>query len=494
MRGEEMRAAERAAAEIGLTAEILMEAAGAEIARAALQRFSRPGLRVIIFVGPGQNGGDGLTAARHLDAAGARVSLCLLADPERLRGPAALQFERLRAAPEVAVRDLGACRPQDFDLAIDAIFGTSLRPPITGAALAAVRWIEESGLTVLAADLPSGVLCDSGEIAGAAVHAHITVALGALKPGHVFYPGRDHCGEVLVSGLGIPNALYGDAPMDIAQVLPSASLPGAEAPKQAYGEVTLLAGSRLFPGAAWLTARGALRGGAGTAVLASVPQVLQHGSAMPEVIVREVAPTGDGRIDPAALHAGVFARSRALAVGPGLGDVAGRAQEWREFLCLPEIPLCLDADGLAPFAGDPEALRQRRGPTVLTPHRGEAGRLLGRNVGEAAAERLEAALEIARRSGAVTLIKGAPTFIASPDGRVTVVTEGGPELAAPGSGDVLTGLLAAQLAVVPDVHVATVRAAFAHGRAGAILRRRRPGRGRLASEIADEIPPALEGA
>lgn len=468
-----------------------MEAAGAEIARAALARWGRTGLRVLILAGPGQNGGDGLTAARHLDAQGARVTVCLLADAERLRGPALGQWRRLASAPDISVRPLRDCAGADFDLAIDAIFGTALRPPLAGEVLEALRWLKESRLPVLAVDLPTGVRADTGEALDGAARADLTLALGALKPGHVFWPGRGACGEVQLAGIGIPGGLYGDLRLDLQQDLPRVDLPGMEAPKQAYGQVLVLSGSRRYPGAAWLTARGALRGGAGRVVLASTDRVVQSAAALPEVIVQEVASTDRGTLDPRRLDPAMFSSAQAVAVGPGLDDPRPDVEAWRELLLALPVPLCIDADGLLVFAGDLESLGGRAAATVLTPHRGEAGRLIGRRVGETPLERLEAAVEIARRSGAVSLVKGSPTFIATPDGPVAVVAEGGPELAVPGSGDVLTGLMGAQLACMGDARTAAVRAALAHGRAGRSLGRGSRRRGHLASEIADALAEVL---
>lgn len=487
---QDMRSAETAAAEIGLTGEILMEAAGAEIARAAVERFGH-GRRVLVLSGPGQNGGDGLTAARHLDALGAQVTVGLLADPGRLRGPAALQWQRLAAAPTIARRSLSELSSADCDLVIDAIFGVSLRLPLAGDALRATSFIRDARRPVLAVDLPTGVLADTGEAAEGAVRADLTLALGALKPGHVYWPGAGHCGEVRLAALGIPGPFYPGPPLELVTELPSAALPPRTAPKQAYGDVLVLAGSARYPGAAWLALRGALRGGAGRATLLSVGSVLMRGGALPEAIVQEVPADHGGGIDPERIAPDIFHAADAVAAGPGLGDTARQRDAWRRLLLDVAVPLCLDADALSPFAGEPEALQQRRGPSVLTPHRGEAGRLLGRRVDDSASARLEAAREIAVRSGAVTLLKGYPTFVASPDGQASVLREGGPELAAPGSGDVLTGLLAAQLALCGSAHEAAVRAGFLHGRAGQHLRAAAKARGHLAGEIADALVLAM---
>ena len=488
-RAQEMRDAEARAFAAGVPALVLMETAGGAVAREAAAILP-PGGECLVLVGPGQNGGDGLCAARHLLSRGLRPTVWLLADPERLRGDALRQYEVLRS--EAGVRFLRQDEtPQGtFHAAIDAIFGISLRGDLSGDALRAVRHLEERSIPAVAVDIPSGVRADTGEIAGNAVRAVRTVALGALKPGHVLMPGRAFAGEVVLERLGLLPAWTEGLPLSLVDRLPPGGQQGAEDPKQAYGRAVLVAGSGRYPGAAWLAARGAARGGAGLTILASVASVLRHPAALAEVILRDLREAAPGQIDPAALGNGPLSDAQAVAIGPGIGEMQDPAAWRRAILALPR-PLVLDADGLRAFSGCPEQLARRAAPTVLTPHLGEARRLLGRALGVAAHERLAAAEEIARRTGAVVLLKGQPTFVATPDGRVGLIDAGGPELASGGTGDVLTGLIAAQLAQGIPARRAAERAALAHARAGQALRRFGE-RGQLASEIADHIPIALK--
>ncbi len=488
---DEMRRAEGLAAEHGLTSEILMETAGHALAMELLRQVpGRP--RVLVLAGPGQNGGDGLTAARHLLAKAHAVEIWLLADPGRLRGVARLQFERLKDVPEVTWIQADATPSGRFDGAIDAMFGTSLRGQLGGNVLRAVRYLEAIGVPVVAADLPSGVEPDTGQIAGAAVRATSTVALGALKPGHLFWPGRDYCGEVVLEPLGLLPQWLEHAQLERVEALPPIDVPPT-AGKGAYGRTVIVAGSAHYPGAAWLAARGALKGGSGLTVLASVGQVLAHAAAMPEVIQRQLQGHGSGVVDPAVLSSSVFHDATAVVIGPGLDRMDAQARHlWLQLYLSVRRPLVLDADGLRPIQGRLDALRRRCGPTVLTPHAGEAGRLLGRTVTDDAPSRVQAAREIAERSGAVVLLKGHPTFVAAPWGHVGVVDRGGPELATGGTGDVLSGALGAQLAQGFAARPAAERAALGHAMAGALLRRRLV-RGGLASEIADLLPLAFGG-
>jgi len=491
---QEMRAVEEEAARYGLTSEILMETAGAAIAQAVLGRIqSRPG-RVLVVAGPGQNGGDGLTAARHLLGRGCAVHVWLLADEHRLRGAALGQFRRLSASPEVTWSAPGETPQGRFDAAIDAIFGTSLRGDVDGDALRAVHYLAAGTPCVVAADLPSGVVADSGAIAGAAVRADCTVALGALKPGHVFWPGAGLCGEIVFEPLGLLPQWLAPLPVELVESPPPAPDMPPTAAKQAFGRTIVVAGSGRYPGAAWLAARAAVRGGSGLTVLASVSPVLAHAGALAEVIQRELPAGADGSIDPGRIGPQDVQDATAVALGPGLGAMDERARDrWLELILALRRPLLLDADGLRAVQLRLSALRGRSAPTVLTPHAGEAGRLLGRPVGDDAPARLLAAREIAAASGAVVLLKGHPTFVASPTGRVGVVAEGGPELAVGGTGDVLSGLLAAQMARGMSARSAAERAALLHARAGGLLRRR-GARGGLASELADLLPLAAEEA
>lgn len=489
---EEMRAAEAIAASHGLDSMVLMETAGHALALEALRRAGPARPRILVVAGPGQNGGDGLTAARHLIGRGVPVHIWLLADPARLRGAAREQWERLQATRFAAWTPANGSPPGRFDAAIDALFGTSLRGDLAGDALRAVRYLEAGGMPIVAADLPSGVHPDTGQIAGVAVRATVTVALGALKGGHLFWPGSDYCGEVVLEPLGLLPQWLEDVRLERIDALEPPTMPPT-AGKGAYGRTVIVAGSAHYPGAAWLAARGALRGGSGLTVLASVGQVLAHAAALPEVIQRQLPARGPGVIDAAAIGSAALRDASAIVIGPGLDriDAQGR-KAWLAFYLSLRRPLVLDADGMRPIQGRLEALRGRPGPTVLTPHAGEAGRLLGRHVADDAASRLAAAREIAARSGAVVLLKGHPTFVAAPWGRVGVIDAGGPELAAGGTGDVLAGALGAQLAQGFAARPAAERAALAHARAGELMRQRQP-RGGFASEIADLLPRALGG-
>jgi hydroxyethylthiazole kinase-like uncharacterized protein yjeF len=229
-------------------------------------------------------------------------------------------------------------------------------------------------------------------------------------------------------------------------------------------------------------------------VLASVAAVLSHAAAMPEVIQRQLGATPDGVIDPETFGTAGLQDATAVVLGPGLGRMDPAARDtWLALYLGLHRPLVLDADGLRPVQGRLDALHGRPGPTVLTPHAGEASRLLGRGVGEDAPARLAAAREISERSGAVVLLKGHPTFVAAPWGRVGIIDAGGRELATGGTGDVLSGALGAQLAMGQAARPAAERAALGHARAGALLRGQHP-RGATAGEVADMLPLALGGA
>ncbi|MCB2223167.1 MAG: NAD(P)H-hydrate dehydratase [Actinobacteria bacterium] len=432
--------------------DVLMERAGLAVALAAAREGAGYGTRVIVLAGPGNNGGDAYVAARYLRQRGAAVEVRSLGFPRGDDSPS-----RLAAAAAVdagvRVRPLGA--PEDCDLVVDGLFGAGFRGALPDAAAAWTR----TGAPVVAVDVPSGLKAADGTAEGAVFGAVRTVTFQALKVGHLVGLGPDVCGDVEVADIGLEGAVPafkvcedGDAP------LPARA---RDAHKWSAGSVLVAGGSAGLTGAAALAARSALEFGAG-AVRLACPGALQpiHATMDPGVMTTAVGDGTDLGADPAPILAAAE-RFDVLALGPGLGRyegaaalVAGIAARW-------DKPLVVDADGLA--ALDFETLAARTAPTVVTPHGGEFRRLTGEEPG------WEAAAAAAAESGAVVLLKGGPTFVAGEE--VWAVTSGGPELATVGTGDVLTGMVAALLARGLDPEAAARSAAHRHGRAAARLHR-----------------------
>lgn len=459
----EMADADAAALAAGVSGEVLVERAGGAVARAARRLMGGTyGRRVVVVAGKGNNGADGLVAARHLAGWGARVEVFRLAE--------GIDGARLARALARA------------DLAIDAMFGTGFRGPLEGEAAGVVEALRAEVVLILAIDIPSGVDGLTGAVRGLAVAAHATVCMAALKPGLLFEPGASHAGDVEVADIGVDatNALGVTEEGDVAAWLPRRA---QESHKWSVGGVFVVAGSAGMTGAADLTSRAALRAGAGIVVCGLPGEAAARAS---EVITRPLPAIASGALDEAGAKEVLdgLERFRCLVVGPGLGQAEPTVAAVRRLVAEAPVPLVLDADGLNALAGDLEPLRARPAPTVLTPHTGEYARLAGGAVGD---DRVAAARRLAERSGAVVLLKGSRTVVADPGGRAAINTTGGPWLATAGTGDVLSGLLGGLVARRIPAFEAAAGAAWLHGRAAD-----RAGHdGLVAGDLIDALPSVL---
>lgn len=514
LRPAEMALADRAAIDAGTSAETLMDRAGRAVARAAIDvAGGRYGQRAVVVCGKGNNGGDGFVAARRLQQEGLGVRCLCVFDPAEASGAPRYHLELMRAA---------GIEPQAFDpslldtadVIVDAIFGTGFEGAAEGAPGIAVAAIDGHP-GVVSVDIPSGVNGTTGAVEGPAVHAEVTVAIAAEKVGTALPPGASHAGRVEVVDIGIdPNlrnledATHPDGtPVagfkvdsyvemvtaeDIAASLP---LRPATAHKRSVGSVAILAGSHEIRGAPLLTALGALRTGAGYVSLGTTGAVKQAAAgAIPEVLCTEV--TDAGVLGPKAIDAfaGVIERADCLAIGPGLGTGEEQRALVVRALDEVEVPIVLDADGLNVVAADPSPLRRRRAATILTPHPGELASLLGTDTERVVADRLGAALEASKSLGrCIVLAKGWRTIVAYSEGRATlIVPVGGSELATAGTGDVLTGAIAARLAAGSPPVAATITGAWIHGIAGAVAADRLGTEGIAATDVASALPEAID--
>jgi NAD(P)H-hydrate epimerase len=433
----------------------LMERAGAAVAEVVLRQF--PG-RVTVVCGQGKNGGDGKICARVLREAGREVTLV------------------------EGVGDLGSP-----DVIVDALLGIGLHDAPREDAARMIGLVNASGRPVVAVDVPSGVDASSGEVPGAAVRATTTVTFGAAKVGLAVSPGRLHAGSVTVAPLGLRPREHEHALVPASALL-DVPRKRADSTKYTAGSVLIVGGSRGLTGAPILAALAAFRADAGYVAVAapeSALPVLEQG--LLEVVKRPLPEDNGGRLLPRAADGILEAAEKAdaVAVGPGLGRSDGTVELVRLLLERLDLPVVLDADALwelEPFA--------RAAPTVLTPHTGELARLLGAESGEVDAHRLDAVRRASSRFGAVVLLKGDDTLVASPREGVLVATYGTPALATAGSGDVLTGIVAAFLAKGMEPKLAAATAAVAHGVAAELVE---PQRGVVASDLLPELRRALAG-
>jgi NAD(P)H-hydrate epimerase len=472
----------------GIPSLELMEAAGRAVADVAAELAGNGPVRVVC--GKGNNGGDGLVAARHLAATGLEVEVLLLAPAAELSEDAAANLRRFEGPvretddPAAALRGAGAI--------VDAIFGTGFEGAPRGPAAAAIEAINAAEAPVVAADIPSGVDASTGEVEGAAVEAAITVTLHAAKLGHWIAPGKRRCGELRVAPIGIPD----DAPGEPAggliaeRVLELAPRRGPDSTKFSSGEVLIAGGSRGLTGSVCLAAEAAARAGAGYATVAVPADLEPIFEAKLTEVMSVGCPSAEGRLSAAAAKpiAAAAARAAAVVVGPGLGRGDDAAELVAELARRIEAPLVIDADGLNALAGRLDSPAQRGAPTVLTPHAGELGRLLEVGSGEVAAHRLRSAREAAARSGAVVVLKGDDTIVVGPDGEPAINGLASPALATAGTGDVLGGMIAAFLARGLAPRAAAAAAVYAHARAGRVAAERV---GATESVIASDVIAAI---
>jgi hydroxyethylthiazole kinase-like uncharacterized protein yjeF len=451
----------------------LMEAAGTALAEAVAGLAPEGPVRILC--GKGNNGGDGLVAARHLR----------------------------RTGFEVEVLELWSDRlPDDFDAwlegsgaIVDAIFGTGFAGAPRQPADAAIEAINRAGAPVVACDIASGVDATTGEVEGAAVEADLTVSFHAAKIGHRVAPGKWHSGELRVAPIGIPAGAPAEPAAGTIEpaVLALAPSRGSRSTKFSSGQVVIAGGSRGLTGAVQMSSLAAIRAGAGYATVA-VPADLEaiFEAGQPEVM-SVGCPGGDGCLAPASLKSVMraFERAGAGVLGPGMGRDPGTVELARAAAAAIEVPLVIDADGLNAFAGEAPRIAERGAPTILTPHAGELGRLLDRSSDEVSARRLTSAREAALAAGAVVVLKGDDTIVSDGE-RLAVNALPAPALATAGTGDVLSGIVAALLARGLDPFAAACAAVIAHARAGRDAAARiGAAESVIATDVIDSIPTGM---
>jgi ADP-dependent NAD(P)H-hydrate dehydratase / NAD(P)H-hydrate epimerase len=491
---EEMRAIDSWAIEDRHVPSLeLMEAAGRAVAEAAAQVSA--GGRAAIVCGKGNNGGDGLVAARALAEMGFEADALLLAPPDDLSGDAQRNLKRFPTARTVEPDEIAGSL-EGAGVVIDAIFGTGFAGAPRGPAASAIEAINASDVPVVATDVASGVNASSGEVEGSAVEADLTVTFHSQKAGHWIAPGKSHTGELRVAPIGIPEGAPGQASTGLigAEAVGLAPHRAAGSTKFSSGQVVVVGGSRGLTGAVCMSSLAAIRTGAGYATVA-VPADLEH---IFEVKLTEVMSVGcasrEGHLRRAASEQvlGVCERAACVVLGPGIGGDEGTRDLVRELAQRIEAPLVIDADGLNAHAKRLGSLLERGSPTVLTPHEGELGRLLGIDSETVKAKRLASAREAANASGAIVVLKGDDSIVAAGE-RVAINPVSSPGLATAGTGDVLSGMIAALIARGLDPFTGTCAAVFAHSRAGRVAAERVGTDSVIAGDVIESIPAGLAG-
>jgi NAD(P)H-hydrate epimerase len=493
---EAMRAVDAWAIEQrGVPSLELMETAGAAVAAAVEELHPDGPIRVVC--GKGNNGGDGLVAARLLADTGFDVEVLLLWPARELSDDAEANLARIAGGVREVGEGQAATALAGSAAVVDAIFGTGFSGAPREPAASAIEAINGCGAPVVAADIASGVDASTGEVETVAVDARVTVTFHAAKLGHLVAPGKRHTGELLVAAIGIPDGAPGEPPAGVILSDVLAELPrrGPDSTKFSSGQVLIVGGSRGLTGAPCMSALAAARAGAGYATVA-VPAELE---AIFEVKLTEVmsvaCPSADGHFTVAASEPVLAAAERAAAVvlGPGIGRADAIQSLVAELAERVEAPLVIDADGLNALAGKLEQLAGRTAPTVLTPHAGELGRLLERDSAEIAAHRVASVREAAERSRAIVVLKGDDTLIAAPGERLAVNALSSPALATAGTGDVLSGMIGALIARGVEARTAAIAGVHAHTRAGRFAAARiGAAESVVATDVIQEIPVGLD--
>jgi len=548
---EEMRRIEKAADARGLSFATMMENAGRAVAEAC-QRDPRMGpgsRRILVLVGPGNNGGDGLVAARHLHDAGHQVRLYIV--KRRLEGDDnyALTQERgmatTRAEDDPHLESLKGLL-SEADVIIDALLGTGVSRPIEGPVKEVLGTVKKevehrrgekggrerlvspsspspplmSSPFLVAVDVPSGLNCDNGAVDPVTVPADLTVTFGFPKVGQFLFPGAEYLGELLVADIDIPPSLADDVSLELAtpqmvrELLPERPL---RAHKGTFGKALVVAGSVNYTGAAYLASAAATRVGTGLVTLALAENLHPILASKLSEVTFILLPHDMGAIVPEAMKvlSQKVSAYDALLLGPGLGRdektvefvqrflagewhsrkprvgflATGEEEETREREILP--PSVIDADGLNALADRPNWWKYLRGLNVLTPHPGEMARLVGCKVNEVEADRVGAAQEMARRWKQVVTLKGAYTIVAAPEGQTVIIPFANPGLATAGSGDVLAGAIVGFLAQGLSPFAAAITGAYIHGLAGNLVREETGAAGMVAGDLLPMLPQAI---
>ena len=504
---------ERAMQAYGIPSALLMENAAMQVVKHGLELLAvRKSARVVVLCGGGNNGGDGLAAARMFFAKGVKTRIIYVGDRAKAAGDALMNFqiaEKMGIPIEVNpqaeyLRQLMG----DSHLIVDALLGTGFVGSLSSMyaqVIAAANDVSGVGeIPIIAVDIPSGVEADTGRVGDYAIRAHTTITFGLGKVGLFLYPGAEYARRVVVADISIPpDGLIppeGEVWLEALSSEDAAALVPPRPPrsnKGTYGQVCVLAGCKEMPGAALLCCKGAYKAGAGlvkACVVWDVAKVIQ--TCLPEAVTTFL-PDKNGSL---CVHEGISAAiqgSDVIALGSGLGRSPDAFAFARDIIASVNVPLVIDADGLMALAEKRSdenylsLLMSLKTPCVITPHPGEMAALTNRTIPEITADTVTAAREFAKTYGVVTLLKDARTVIAAPDGRTFINLTGTPALAKAGTGDVLTGVIAAFIAQGLDVFYSSVLAAYLHGLAGELAEMELSACGVLASEVAEFLPGAM---
>src|SRR5215210_1049495 len=497
----------RTISDIGIPSIVLMENAGRQAVAAMEAAFDTlPSSRVGVLCGRGSNGGDGFVVARTLLRRGVEVSVFLLGSVSEIRGDARTNLEILGRIGLTVVEittaqdwELHFSEISECDLLVDAILGTGFHGRLSGLLETVVADVNDLGVPVVAIDLPTGLSADTHEVEGDAIDAAMTVTLAAPKIPLVLPPADAHAGDLVIADIGIPHPIIDDVEGPYLELLTRERMRelvpvrASESHKGDFGRVLIIAGSMGRTGAAHLAALGALRCGAGLVTIAAPRSCVPILASMAaEYMTEPLDETPEGTIDYASLDRVLEIKADVIAVGPGLGQSPGTAAFVQGLLERAGVPLILDADALNAFAGDPDRLIARDGvDVVITPHPGEMARLLNTSVEAVQHDRLRHATEFAAHHRVHVVLKGHRTIIAGPENRAFINLTGNSGMATGGTGDLLTGMIAAWFGQLLDAEAACKLAVYLHGAAGDLAEADEGDVALVAGDIASRLGDAV---
>lgn len=489
----------RAVEEHGIPEDILMENAGGAVYEVLRREVGVAGRTFVVLSGVGNNGGDGFVVARKLLSSGAEVRTFVLGKPENYKGAAQRNYETLRACgaslelePD---REGIAGALAECDAAVDALLGTGISRDVEGRFRDAVEALNASGAPVYSVDIPSGVDGDTGQVRGVACQAAATITFGLPKRGNLLYPGADLGGRLYVTHISYPPAVS-NAPEVAVFVNQTPPLPDREVwgHKGSFGETLFVAGAAAYYGAPSLSSLSLLKAGGGYSRLAAPRSVTPHLAALASEVVympQEETAQGSLAIGAEASIREIAAGVDFVVLGPGVSLVDETQELIRRLAATIDKPLLIDGDGLTAVSADTEVIRERRAPTVLTPHPGEMSRLVNVSTSDLVADPIPVVQDAAAELGAAIVLKGAHSLIGTPYRRVFINLSGNSGMGSAGSGDVLTGTIAAMYGLGLDFEDAVRTGVFVHGMAGDVAATEKGEDGVTARDILESLPAAV---
>ena len=497
----EMRNLDRSAIEqFGIRQEILMENAGQAVYFVILKEFGVENKKFVIFCGIGNNGGDGLVVARKLHSSGGEVKVFLLGDETKFKGAAKQNFDMVAKMPieTYHVSSIESIKPyvEHCDAIVDAIFGTGLLRDVSGIYKEVIQLINESKKKVFSVDFPSGVNGDTGEIMGIAVKADYTITFGLPKVGNMLYPGYDQCGKLYVSHISFPPSLYNADSIKIEINKPlDLDKRNKDTHKGSYGKALFIAGSPNYLGAPYFSALSFLKAGGGLSYLATPKSISSFLASKGSEIVfapQEYTESGSLAWENRNQLLDFSQKVDIVIMGPGLSLNEETQRLVRALAAEINKPLLIDGDGITAIATDLEIIKKREAETILTPHLGEMSRLTKLGINEINKNKIDVLQKTARELKAIIVLKGAHSLIGYPDETVFINISGNPGMATAGSGDTLTGAIAAMFGLGLSINNAVRMGVFIHGFSGDLAASDKGEDGITAQDILDYLPSTMK--